>query len=244
MAALAGFETFTATHTLSGALALGNLICPITVPEGYVVGGLDLEATDLDTNAAPTIMLTVGDPADTDRLLAANNVGQAGGTVEDRPANTAWYRYAAATVVSVRVSTGPATGATSGTVTLTLYTYPATTRADAQAMVLHELGVLPEGQAARAADALQAAIALQEQHDENTVLGLGAREDLEWPITYIPRWAVRRVVCQAAYRLAGVYGATGPRLQRLATNAVQGERELRRQVRKATAGCRVVATFY
>ena len=244
MAALEGFQTLTATQTLSGALSLGNLLCSITVPAGYVVAGLDLTAPDLDTHATPLVMLSVGDPADTDRLLAADDVGKAGGTVEDRPEADDWHRYATATVVSVRVSTAPATSVTSGDVVLTLYVYPAATLAIAQELVLQELGVLGEGQTARAADTAQAAMALQEQYDENTALGLGARQDLVWPVHLIPRWAVRRVAQQAAYRLSGVYGAGGPKQQRLATNAAMAERELRRQCRVATSGDPVEAVYY
>jgi hypothetical protein len=242
VAALVGFDVLGATEELTGAVTLGQLIAGVSVPAGFAVAALDLTATDLDEGTA--LRLTVGDPDDTDRLLAAVDVGVDGGTVESRPVAGIWYRYASAKTVSVRVSTAPTTGVTSGTVTLTLYTYPCVVMETASYMVLEELGVLREGGTPRAADKQQADRALTEEYDEMRGLGLGARQDLAWPIDLIPTWAVRRVAVRAAARLLGVYGIPMPRRQMLMAQAQQAEREMRRQVRTATSGDPVQARYF
>jgi len=83
VAALRGFDTFAAVTTLTVPVIAGQLLASRSIPAGYAVGGLDLTAPALDPSGP--LMLTVGDPADTDRLMPASNVGADGGTVEWRP---------------------------------------------------------------------------------------------------------------------------------------------------------------
>lgn len=242
MAALRGFDVLAATSAISAPVVAGQLLASRIVPAGYAVGGLDLSSPALDP--AGLLRFTVGDPADTDRLMPASDIGAVGGTVEYRPDPTAWYRYAKRTMVSVRVSIPPAAAISGGTVVLTLYTYPAVTLATAQAMVLEELGILKEDGTARAEELAQARQAVTEAYYELRGLGLGNRIDLEWPVDLIPTWAVRSVAKIGAKKLMGVFGIPMPRRQVLQAEAGMAERELRRQCRKSSLLEPTQAVYY
>ena len=111
------------TYALGAALALNDVIQMVTVPAGATILDVLLAVTDLDTGGSPAIVLTVGDGGDTDRFVTASTVGQAGGVARLNATTGAGYKYTAKDTIDVLVSTGPATGATSGTVSLTvLYT--------------------------------------------------------------------------------------------------------------------------
>lgn len=111
------------TYVLSAALALNDVIQMVKVPQGATILNVILAATDLDTGGSPAIALTVGDGSDADRFITSSTVGQAGGIASLNAAAGAGYKYTATDTIDVTVATGPATGATSGTVTLTvLYT--------------------------------------------------------------------------------------------------------------------------
>jgi hypothetical protein len=89
------------------------------VPKGFRLLGATLEATDIDTNGAPTVTINVGDSGDADRIFAAATVGQAG-TLTSAIATTGFgYLYTADTLITGAIPTGPATG-TTGTIYLTL----------------------------------------------------------------------------------------------------------------------------
>lgn len=94
-------------------LTLGTLLGNIVVPKGAEIAFVQLDATDLDTNGTPTLTLEIGDAGDTDRLLAANAIGQTGAAVVGPTiAKTGFgYRYAEETLVSVRVAVAAATAA-------------------------------------------------------------------------------------------------------------------------------------
>jgi hypothetical protein len=242
VAVLRGFDVFAATTVVSSPLVIGQLLAARTLPAGYVVGGLDLTAPALDPGGP--LSMTVGDPADTDRLLQTSSIGADGGTVEWRPEPVTWHRYAKRTTVSVRVSIPPLAAVTGGNVTLVLYTYPASTLATAQAMVLEELGILKEDGVARAEELAQARQAVTEAYDELRGLGLGRRIDLEWPVDLIPTWAVRQVAKIGAKKLMGVFGLSMPRRQVLQAEAGMAEREMRRQCAKSSLLQPVVAEYY
>lgn len=242
MAALQGFDVLAASEAISAPPTLGQLIAGVHVPAGYAVGGLDLTVGALDPGG--TMTLSVGDPDDTDRLLPADAVGQDGGTVESRPASHTWHRYAADTTVSVRCAAAPAAVVASGSIVLTLYTYPAAELETVHYTVLEELGVLREGGTPRAADLVQAVRAVREEYDTLRGLGLGRRQDLAWPPGLIPTWAVRPVAVRAAARLLGIYGIPLQRRQVILAMASQGERDLRRQCRTPTTYEPVKAVMY
>ncbi len=227
---------------MSAVVTLGQVIVSRAVPAGYAVGGLDVTMPALDPGG--TMLVTVGDAADTDRLMPASTIGRGGGTVEWRPDPFSWYRYAKRTTVSLRCSVGPAAAVDSGDVVLTLYTYPAVTLATAQSMVLEELGILKEDGTARAEEHAQARQAVAEAYDELRGLGLGNRIDLEWPVELIPTWAVRSVAKIGARKLMGVFGVPMARRQVLQAEASMAERDMRRQCRKSSLLGTVEATYY
>lgn len=242
MAALRGFEVKAGVTTLTAPVVTGQLLASVTLPAGYAVGGLDLTMPALDPGGP--LMITVGDPADIDRIMPASDLGANGGTVEYRPDPTTWHRYAKATTVSVRVSIPPLASVSTGTAVLTLYTYPAVTLATARSMILGELGVLKEDGTARAEEAAQAGQALIEAYDELRGLGLGNRIDLEWPIDLIPTWAVRHVAKIGAKKIMGVFGIPMPRRQVLQAEAAGAEREMRRQCRTSSLLQPVQAVYF
>lgn len=105
-------------YTLAGALTLNQVIPGVPVPKGARVVGMGLSATDLDTNGTPTIVLAVGDGGDDDRFITASTIGQAGG-VQNINAHTGYYyQYTSADTIDIKVTTAPATGATTGTIRL------------------------------------------------------------------------------------------------------------------------------
>lgn len=242
MAALRGFDVYAAETSLTAPLMSGQLLASRTIPAGYAVGGLDLTAPALDPSGP--LRLTVGDPADTDRLMPASNIAADGGTVEWRPEPVTWHRYAKSTTISARVSIPPLASVATGDIVLTLYVYPAVTLATAQAMVLEELGILKEDGAARAEELAQARQAVTEAYEELRGLGLGRRIDLEWPMELIPTWAVRSVAKIGARKLMGVFGIPLPRRQILQAEAGMAEREMRRQCRATSLLQPVTAVYY
>lgn len=242
MAALRGFEAYAGVTSLTAPVTAGQLLASRRLLPGYVVGGFDLTMPTLDPGGP--LRITVGDPADTDRLLPSSALGADGGTLEWRPEPVTWYRYAKATTVSVRVFVPPLAAVSSGSVVLTLYTYPAATLATAQAMVLEELGILKEDGIARAEELAQARQAVTETYDELRGLGIGNKIDLEWPVDLIPTWAVRHVAKIAANKVSGVFGAPMPRRQLLEMGAAKAEREMRRQTRKSSLLEPVQAVYF
>lgn len=110
------------------------------VPKGFRLLHAILGATDMDTNATPTLAWNVGDTVtvgaqtfDADRIFAAATVGQApaisplGGSAGTTftpacvMASTGYgYQYLEDTTIVATAATGPATGAT-GTLKLALF---------------------------------------------------------------------------------------------------------------------------
>lgn len=116
-----GVIQVSATYTVATALALNDIIEMVNVPNGARILEVILVADDLDTGGSPTIALEAGDGGDTDRFIKASNIGQAGGVARmDNPAGGG-YKYTANDTIDIKVSTGPATGATSVNVTLTAF---------------------------------------------------------------------------------------------------------------------------
>lgn len=111
----------TGTFALGAALALNDVIKMCPVHKGVRVIDVVVSSDDLDTGTA--IMLTVGDTdgtPDPDRYITASNVGQAGGVARMNNGVGHHYRFAEQGTVDVTVSTGPTTGATSGSVKVTV----------------------------------------------------------------------------------------------------------------------------
>ena len=105
-------------NVVAAQLTLGALLGNILVPKGAEILFVQLDATDLDTGGSPAITLEIGDAGDTDRLLAANSIGQTGAApVGPTIAKTGFgYKYTDETLVSVRVAVAPATAAATGVI--------------------------------------------------------------------------------------------------------------------------------
>ena len=113
----------TSTYSLSAALTSGQVIQMVPVPKGARVYGnptnVVLSSTDLDTGATPTITLSVGDGDDPDRWITASTIGQTSGIVAGTLTTAAFNKqYTADDTIDVLVAAAPATGATTGTLTL------------------------------------------------------------------------------------------------------------------------------
>jgi hypothetical protein len=114
-----------ATYALAAALAAGDIVQMMPLPAGFVPVDFILDSDDLDAGVTPTIALDVG-LVDTNgnvgqEVFAASTVAQAGGVV--RPTAKTAFRVAPSDsdrMVAIKVATGPATGATSGTIGLTM----------------------------------------------------------------------------------------------------------------------------
>lgn len=95
----------------AGQLTAGALLGNILVPKGAEIVGVACSSTDIDTGGSPAVLLEIGDAGDTDRLMAASNIGQSGGVSQAIAATGFGYRYPEETLVQVRVGTAPATAA-------------------------------------------------------------------------------------------------------------------------------------
>lgn len=123
----AGLTQVTATYSLTAALAASDVIQMVKVPTGARIIEMLLAADDLDTNATPTIVLDVGDGGDTDRFIDGATSAQVGGGLvrlgqglTTTAADALGYTYTADDTIDVLVQAGPATGATTGDIVLTV----------------------------------------------------------------------------------------------------------------------------
>jgi len=107
-----------ATYTVTAALVVNDVIQMVKVPSGAIITGVTIGATDLDTNGAPAIVLDVGDGDDTARFIDGATVGQGGGSSDTLAVAGFGYTYSADDTIDVIVQVAPATGATSGTISL------------------------------------------------------------------------------------------------------------------------------
>lgn len=235
MAALLGFDTFVAAGEVLPPLSLSQVLLSVPIPAKVTVGGIDVDAGVLDTAAAPTMAVDIGDAANLSRFVAASLEPPLGQLLEYRPLSTSYYRYNVANNVSVTVQALPTT-AQPGPIAMTVYGYPSIDISEAARMVLQELGVLAEGESARAADQTLAIGALEEAHEGLRYKSLANRYDLVWPVTLIPVFAGRSYAKMAANLLADTFGVSVQRAQRLAQRSVEGEREMRRQTQIKTTG--------
>lgn len=102
-----GEVAFTGTITTADAATVCNL------PVGAIVLRVTIEADDLDTNAAPTLTLNVGDAGSANRYFAATNVAQTGVAAVATAATGTFYTVTGTsdTAVSVAVAANAATSA-------------------------------------------------------------------------------------------------------------------------------------
>jgi len=235
MTALVGFDSYEAAAPVVTPILGGATLLAVPVPAGVTLGGFDLDVSDLDTGASPTLALDVGDAVAPARFVNADTTAQAGGLLEYRPANTAWYRYNAAASVLVTVQATPSVGAV-GAIALTLYGYPSVDRAVLVRQALQLLGVTAEGETPRAEDAAVTIEALADVHETLRGKRIANRQDLAWTLAAVPLFAARPYAALAANLLADTFGLSQQRATRLAARAVEGEREMRRQTAKGYGG--------
>lgn len=115
-----GVCSITASYEISAALVVNDVIQMVKVPAGATVLNVILQTDDLDTNGSPAIVLDVGDGTNTDLYIDGSTIGQAGG-IEYMNVNTALGNtYTSEDTIDILVQVAPATGATSGTLTLTV----------------------------------------------------------------------------------------------------------------------------
>lgn len=112
-----GITAVGATFTFPSAPALNDTVKMFTLPKGARVHEMVFASDDLDTGGTPAIMLQVGTGATADYFIAASNIAQAGGMTRLSQKGALLEELSADTDVIVKVSTGPATGAT-GTIRL------------------------------------------------------------------------------------------------------------------------------
>lgn len=110
------------TFALTAALALNDIVELVKLPAGHVPVDCILDTDELDTGA-DAIVLDVGViGGDVDALIDGSTVGQAGGLARmDQKTGPRVASSTSETVYGVTVATGPGTGATSGTIGLTLF---------------------------------------------------------------------------------------------------------------------------
>ena len=116
-----GLKAAVVEYTVAAALQASDVIVSPTLQKGSVVLDVILVATDLDTNVAPDITLDVGPASDPDGIIDGSTVGQAGGVARGAAAP---ITLTANEPINVTVAVGPATGATSGKVSLTVLFLP------------------------------------------------------------------------------------------------------------------------
>lgn len=118
-----GLTAVYSSYALTGALVVNDVIQMCKVPENATVLDIILDVPDLDTGTSPAIALSVGDGDSATRYLSSATTGQSGGIARITVAGSSQTNYSAADTIDIKVSTGPSTGATTGTLKLAvLYT--------------------------------------------------------------------------------------------------------------------------
>ncbi len=104
--------------TLGGTVAIlaadevtGNTVQLLQVPKGFVLTGIYLALTDIDTNGTATVAVTLGDAGDDDRFVTSSTIGQAGGSTTTLAATGLYYEFTADTNIALKFGTGSATAA-------------------------------------------------------------------------------------------------------------------------------------
>lgn len=111
-----------ASYTFTVAPALNDVVNMIKVPKGATVESVTVSSTDMDTNGAPAIILAVGDTGSATRFVSGASIAQGAGVVRGSNATNLPfpYTYSSEDTISIKVTTGPATGAV-GTVKLAVF---------------------------------------------------------------------------------------------------------------------------
>lgn len=108
------------TFDLTAALGLNDTIDMFYLHPDFRVLGGGMKSGDLDTGSA-AIVLALGDSGDDDRYFTGATIAQAGGVTYSLAATGANYLVTAKTLIQLKVTTAPATGTTTGTISAWLY---------------------------------------------------------------------------------------------------------------------------
>ena len=110
-----GNYTLHGKFTLTAALVINDVIQMVRVSNGTRVLDIEIFSDDIDTNVATVIAFHVGDGSVTDRFASAITLGQSAGFLRGIQTKAGFcYQYTADDTIDLKVSTAPATGATSG----------------------------------------------------------------------------------------------------------------------------------
>lgn len=110
-----------AEFNLSAALALNDTVDLQYLPvRSRIVGGF-IKVDDLDTGGSPAIVLAVGDAGDDDRYFSGITAGQTGGMSTALALTGLDFVTTQKTLIQLKVTTGPATGATTGKIVVVLH---------------------------------------------------------------------------------------------------------------------------
>jgi hypothetical protein len=90
-------------------IGLNRTLGLLVAPANFVVTGVRLIITDIDSGGAPTVAFTVGDSGNAARFVAASTIGQTGGTTTTLAAIGDRYKFPAATEVTLTFTTAAAT---------------------------------------------------------------------------------------------------------------------------------------
>lgn len=119
-----GLKAVVGVFSLTAALAANDVIQSPTIPKGATIIDVIVSSTDLDTNGTPTITFDVGYSADADYFIAASTMPQTGGVARSSAPTAQPLTLTAKDTVNVTVKAGPATGATTGTVSIAVLFLP------------------------------------------------------------------------------------------------------------------------
>lgn len=114
-------KTVRGTYAIGAALVVNDLIQLVKLPPEHVPVDCIIDADDLDTDATPAIVLSAGVATAYNNLIATSTIGQAGGMARlDQKGGNRVAPATSETIYGVKVQTGPATGATTGTIGMTM----------------------------------------------------------------------------------------------------------------------------
>jgi len=110
-------------YELAAALIQDDVIHMVKIPKGARLVDVILAVDDLDTDVSPALTLSVGYTGALEAIISQSDLGQAGGVARASVIGFSGLNFAAEDTIQVSATAGPATGATSGTLTLiALYT--------------------------------------------------------------------------------------------------------------------------
>ena len=119
-----GLKAVVGVYSLAAALVINDVIQSPTIPKGATIIDVIVVSTDVDTNGSPAVTYDVGYGVDPDYFVQASTIGQTGGVVRASAATAKPLTLTENDTVDVLVKAAPATGATSGTISIAVIFLP------------------------------------------------------------------------------------------------------------------------